>query len=51
MAADHSFSSDRDLARSEEEEKLLKDIREEKDTLWLEIQVKKLVITFKTLSL
>ena len=40
MSADHSFSSERDLARSEEEEKLLKDIREEKDRLWLEIQVK-----------
>lgn len=38
MSADHSFSSERDLARSEEEEKLLKDIREEKDRLWLEIQ-------------
>lgn len=30
---------ERDLARSEEEEKLLKQIREEKDRLWFEIQV------------
>ena len=31
--------SERDLARSEEEEKLLKKIREEKERLWCEIQV------------
>lgn len=30
---------ERDLARSEEEEKLLKKIREEKERLWCEIQV------------
>ena len=30
---------ERDLARSEEEEKLLKQIREEKERLWCEIQV------------
>ena len=32
--------SERDLARSEEEEKLLKKIREEKERLWCEIQVR-----------
>ena len=31
---------ERDLARSEEEEKLLKKIREEKERLWCEIQVR-----------
>ena len=31
---------ERDLARSEEEEKLLKQIREEKERLWCEIQVR-----------
>ena len=30
---------ERDLARSAEEEKLLKKIREEKERLWVEIQV------------
>lgn len=34
---------ERDLARSEEEEKLLKKIREEKERLWCEIQVSKSV--------
>lgn len=34
---------ERDLARSEEEEKLLKKIREEKERLWCEIQVGKSV--------
>ena len=33
---------ERDLARSEEEEKLLKKIREEKERLWCEIQVGRL---------
>ncbi len=33
--------AERDLARSEEEEKLLKQIREEKERLWCEIQVSK----------
>ena len=31
--------AERDLARSEEEEKLLRHIREEKEQLWYEIQV------------
>ena len=38
MAADY-LPSERELSRSEEEEKLLRDIREEKERLWLEIQV------------
>ena len=40
MAADF-LPSERELTRSEEEEKLLRDIREEKERLWLEIQVGK----------
>ena len=40
MAADF-LHSERELTRSEEEEKLLRDIREEKERLWLEIQVGK----------
>ena len=32
--------SERDLARSEEEEKLLKKIRDQKERLWCEIQVR-----------
>ena len=34
------LQAERDLARSEEEEKLLKQIREEKERLWCEIQVR-----------
>lgn len=38
MATDY-LPNERELSRSEEEEKLLRDIREEKERLWLEIQV------------
>ena len=38
--SDAPLPTERDLARSEEEEKLLRDIREEKERLWLDIQVR-----------
>ena len=34
------MAAEQGLARSAEEEKILRDIREEKERLWLEIQVK-----------
>lgn len=40
MATDVVIPSERELSRSEEEEALLRKIRQEKEQLWYEIQVK-----------
>ena len=41
MAADvASYPTERELTRSEEEERLLREIREEKERLWVEISVR-----------
>lgn len=38
------MAAEQGLARSVEEEKILRDIREEKESLWIEIQVGKISI-------
>ena len=38
------MAAEQGLARSAEEEKILRDIREEKERLWLDIQVQKSIV-------
>ena len=42
---DQAYIPSERVTRSEEEEKLLRDIREEKERLWLEIQVRDSVVS------
>ena len=41
------MAAEQGLARSAEEEKILRDIREEKEQLWIEIQVQRLTASLK----